>query len=139
MFLSDNPVDFNFNPRSHEGSDVYGKNRFFVKKDFNPRSHEGSDRSNCEPVIDLLISIHAPTRGATVLCFCVVVELDISIHAPTRGATKDVHRLQCLCYISIHAPTRGATLFIMYVATPERNFNPRSHEGSDPSACRSGS
>ena len=34
-------------------------------KDFNPRSHERSDRNN-EPIrLDSLISIHAPTRGAT--------------------------------------------------------------------------
>ena len=80
----------------------------------------------------VIISIHAPTRGATTCmgrrahkckfqfthlhevrprfsfnCSCNSI---ISIHAPTRGATN----LLCVCeqchYISIHAPTRGATL-----------------------------
>ena len=57
-------------------------------KNFNPRSHEGSDD---EKFILMRrtqdISIHAPTRGAT-LCQgnCTLVQ-EISIHAPTRGAT----------------------------------------------------
>ena len=34
-----------------------------------------------------VISIHAPTRGATYDCSCDIVEITISIHAPTRGAT----------------------------------------------------
>ena len=101
---------FDFNPRSHEGSDQYFHScssflfRFqstlprgerltdFVEypfdKYFNPRSHEGSDC--CYPprlCFCIIISIHAPTRGATVfrLYFCDTTR--ISIHAPTRGAT----------------------------------------------------
>ncbi len=34
------------------------------------------------------ISIHAPTRGATLTDLGYEVEFKISIHAPTRGATK---------------------------------------------------
>ena len=65
------------------------------------------------------------------LCFCVVVEIDISIHAPTRGATKCKH-YRCLPkYISIHAPTRGATGPTSQVREGKDDFNPRSHEGSD--------
>ena len=33
--------------------------------DFNPRSHEGSDVSTCRAFFPWYISIHAPTRGAT--------------------------------------------------------------------------
>ena len=33
----------------------------------------------------------------------------ISIHAPTRGATEWFRTLHKLAKISIHAPTRGAT------------------------------
>ena len=33
----------------------------------------------------------------------------ISIHAPTRGATEDAEKLGGNLPISIHAPTRGAT------------------------------
>ena len=35
----------------------------------------------------LVISIHAPTRGATVFALDIMKDFDISIHAPTRGAT----------------------------------------------------
>ena len=33
--------------------------------DFNPRSHEGSDCGSLAMWVFILISIHAPTRGAT--------------------------------------------------------------------------
>ena len=55
----------------------------------------------------------------------------ISIHAPTRGATYDCSFGVEQASISIHAPTRGATLkhkehmFFIY------NFNPRSYKRSD--------
>ena len=35
--------------------------------DFNPRSHEGSDEVQDMEKVENTISIHAPTRGATVL------------------------------------------------------------------------
>ena len=58
---------------------------------------------------DGVISIHAPTRGATTCIASTDKITVISIHAPTRGATdRRVFRLN-LTQISIHAPTRGAT------------------------------
>ena len=55
----------------------------------------------------------------------------ISIHAPTRGAT--VGDAICLyeLIISIHAPTRGATSYTGGYGGSVTDFNPRSHEGSD--------
>ena len=55
----------------------------------------------------------------------------ISIHAPTRGATIDVLQTYWFDIISIHAPTRGATLYTYPYNFNEVNFNPRSHERSD--------
>ena len=100
------------------------------------------------------ISIHAPTRGATKQNCSYGPYCKISIHAPTRGATDVLvrsaltfvfqstlprgERLRILGFqpevitISIHAPTRGATLFQFVYRAGKRNFNPRSHEGSDP-------
>ena len=56
-----------FNPRSHKGSDRNGlhilENPFY----FNPRSHKGSDAFPLNLVQNIQISIHAPTRGATVM------------------------------------------------------------------------
>ena len=79
----------------------------------------------------MVISIHAPTRGATGMTISIDGEYVISIHAPTRGATRPYHRrarnphhfnprahegrdqmavkVYSARIISIHAPTRGAT------------------------------
>ena len=57
---------FCFNPRSHEGSDLLQTVRLRTAIRFNPRSHEGSDGGLYEAVCKLLVSIHAPTRGATI-------------------------------------------------------------------------
>ena len=37
------------------------------RKNFNPRSHERSDKAGINGVIRIIISIHAPTRGATAI------------------------------------------------------------------------
>ena len=101
----------------------------------------------------LVISIHAPTRGATGqhdrfhflfrfqstlprgerLLYVVNPNgyTAISIHAPTRGATRRASCGSAIRFISIHAPTRGATSTIANVLTGHFDFNPRSHEGSD--------
>ena len=55
----------------------------------------------------------------------------ISIHAPTRGATMDRPQSLSFCAISIHAPTRGATRADIDAALSTQDFNPRSHKGSD--------
>ena len=55
-----------FNPRSHEGSDAAVDALDYLKANFNPRSHEGSDDKRFYKKEFQHISIHAPTRGATV-------------------------------------------------------------------------
>ena len=59
-------AELNFNPRSHERSDSAGAGQVCSSYDFNPRSHERSDRRGNQLCYRLYISIHAPTRGATV-------------------------------------------------------------------------
>ena len=54
-----------FNPRSHEGSDLFVNPIQSLLHYFNPRSHEGSDDYEAVEIIETYISIHAPTRGAT--------------------------------------------------------------------------
>ena len=77
------------------------------------------------------ISIHAPTRGATGGKDIIGGASEISIHAPTRGATLTDLGYEVQFKISIHAPTRGATVFSFLLKDAEKDFNPRSHEGSD--------
>ena len=55
-----------FNPRSHAGSDGRCYTEVGKYKYFNPRSHAGSDLVLLLPFFHLEISIHAPTRGATI-------------------------------------------------------------------------
>ena len=81
---------------------------------FNPRSHTGSDAYFAAETGNTLVSIHAPTRGATFSslapwcsssCFnprshtgsdngfaIVITDRVVSIHAPTRGATRQSMR-----------------------------------------------
>ena len=78
-------------------------------QDFNPRSREGSDYDDATPDDELVISIHAPVKGAT-------------------RADRDI----CLIpRISIHAPVKGATSIRQLAVCLELDFNPRSREGSD--------
>ena len=59
-------ADNNFNPRSHERSDITIAQRFANQSYFNPRSHERSDEKvRIISKDEYEISIHAPTRGAT--------------------------------------------------------------------------
>ena len=76
---------------------------------------QGERRSSVRPVnVSSPISIHAPTRGATLEKNVVAALAAISIHAPTRGATGSISPGAWFPPISIHAPTRGAT-FAPYV------------------------
>ena len=54
---------------------------------FNPRSREGSDVYGFEVVYMMDISIHAPAKGATRFARNTGANLFISIHAPAKGAT----------------------------------------------------
>ena len=61
----------------------------------------------------------------------------ISIHAPTKGATFAIAWSILLICISIHAPTKGATIKFLVSVCVYLYFNPRSHEGSDATLVRS--
>ena len=99
-----------FNPRSHKGSDYASEGSGFSVTGFNPRSHEGSDSSRSSSSLSIYL---------------------VSIHAPTRGATPTILRFKCHLVVSIHAPTRGATFLLRKLFHNPAGFNPRSHEGSD--------
>src|SRR5690606_37574166 len=77
---------------------------------FNPRAHAGRDLlSRCRHTQAGSVSIHAPTRGATI--FTIARVRDWGSFNPRAHAGRDMdtaHTLFCLL-VSIHAPTRGAT------------------------------
>ena len=78
------------------------------------------------------ISIHAPTRGATIAGvnnYYAAIQFQSTL---PRGERLCGGRLQRpVAGISIHAPTRGATPPSEKFLSNKAYFNPRSHEGSD--------
>ena len=79
-------------------------------RSFNPRTHTGCDKGQ---------TVH-PTKL-----------LEVSIHAPTRGATIGGFNGMAFPEVSIHAPTRGATKRLLLILLVHRRFNPRTHTGCD--------
>ena len=101
---------------------------------------------------EMLVSIHAPTRGATCKITNKVFKNKVSIHAPTRGAT--LNGLLCrfcarfqsthphgvrLFNIIYHTHNRtfqsthphGVRLEVGKVIINKTSFNPRTHTGCD--------
>ncbi len=124
-----------------------------IFQDFNPRSYKRSDEMLLRIRTTVWISIHAPTRGATVVGSLKAVQLHIiSIHAPTRGATghnmANVVRLVFQSTLlqeerrSEYPPIIHIPLFQSTLLQEERrlslepgnqipDFNPRSYKRSD--------
>ena len=98
-----------FNPRSHMGSDNILVVSVRLQLSFNPRSHMGSDPSKTSAALQLFVSIHAPTWGAT-------------------------HSRKSLCLRSQCFNPRshmGSDGDIFQLLSHIDSFNPRSHMGSD--------
>ena len=142
-----------FNPRSHKGSDPLGQPCFQCQK-FQSTLPQGERRmyTDNRPLPEVFQST-LPQGERPIVLGCRIEDLIISIHAPTRGATLDQQHL-CICVhnfnprshkgsdrqwsftamkipISIHAPTRGATISSLLLYFGGLHFNPRSHKGSD--------
>ena len=105
---------------------------FIFRRYFNPRSHEGSDILKLSFAPCAAISIHAPTRGATIKSLkkiCQLRNFNPRSHEGSDGLPGQ--RPDESNVISIHAPTRGATGTHPRNTCHQNYFNPRSHEGSD--------
>ena len=118
---------------------------------FNPRSHMGSDLTTQKWLYNGVVSIHAPTWGATFILFSFLF-LNVFQSTLPHGERLLEVRVKHKCSVSIHAPTWGATVDILTSGTFELfqstlphgerlprtcrtrsiiGFNPRSHMGSD--------
>ena len=77
---------------------------------FNPRTHTGCDVTIGYKIDKILVSIHAPTRGATRAHSFQSYD-STSFNPRTHTGCDHVLPSPCLevIYVSIHAPTRGAT------------------------------
>ena len=120
---------------------------------FNPRAREGRDalRYICRE-LSILVSIHAPARGATNLCNSITPliccfnpraregrdvlyalkrqEARVSIHAPARGATLQDVLLDGASVFQSTRP-RGARHHGRCQQATNTRFNPRAREGRD--------
>ena len=127
-------VMYNFNPRSHEGSDEREFIDFDLDHDFNPRSHEGSDSAiRVTTKSTILFQSTLPRRERQCHPRYDKIHNIISIHAPTKGATSSVALwtirtmyFNPRSHEGSDVTSPSAQLFLLY-------FNPRSHEGSDDS------
>ena len=98
---------------------------------FNPRSHKGSDEDFIDLAERLVISIHAPTRGATPIISVSKCEDVISIHAPTRGATRPKGIAERAKLFQSTLPQGERRWGLPFISPMYTDFNPRSHKGSD--------
>ena len=101
----------NFNPRSHEGSDLR-QSASTCQKSFQSTLPRG-ERQAADSIQARkgIISIHAPTRGATKQ-----YRAKTNVNAKFQSTLPRGERLPVqinilpALFISIHAPTRGATI-----------------------------
>ena len=121
-----------FNSRAHGGRDPAAEVALADIAGFNSRAHGGRDLYRHPPAVRGLVSIHAPTGGATrVLDDGRLVRL-VSIHAPTGGATSLAFATAFSAAFQFTRPRRARLAvhvrFDLYVG-----FNSRAHGGRDSS------
>ena len=121
-----------FNPRTHTGCDSCWSARAAIATGFNPRTHTGCDAVTKveKPPARWFQSTHPHGVRHAADALSQLGTL-VSIHAPTRGATADTLLGVADCKVSIHAPTRGATSRTSKSKLPLPCFNPRTHTGCD--------
>ena len=124
------PLDFN--PRSHEGSDyrfLKGSRSGYY---FNPRSHEGSDdRVQCILCAITQFQSTLPRGERQCRLKYEIEQAEISIHAPTRGATLFYTFAAHILGFQSTLPRGERPVSGSHTKPSGENFNPRSHEGSD--------
>ena len=125
-------VAANFNPRSHERSDSASISCSPYSTYFNPRSHERSDRNWALTDSESIISIHAPTRGATLLCEISNPLLAFQSTLPREERRSKASLIAFFSYFNPRSHERSDLSLFCRCATLD-NFNPRSHERSDQS------
>ena len=146
-----------FNPRSYKRSDNCNTSHFMRNIQFQSTLLQEERLTSFERNWEALrISIHAPTRGATVIILkdLVMYQFQSTLLQEERHSQMYFlysgmnfnprsykrsdsfsNSFSMLLFISIHAPTRGATNQAWIRAFGNSYFNPRSYKRSDPAAC----
>ena len=113
------------------GCDLTISDFFSTLTSFNPRTHMGCDMRKATRRLPRIVSIHAPTWGATRIDGCMKADGKVSIHAPTWGATMfRLKLLEGMRFQSTHPhgvrPDKTKAKLIEF-----GRFNPRTHMGCD--------
>ena len=119
-----------FNPRAREGRDPPHLPKSISDDGFNPRAREGRDL--VLPIVwtQMLVSIHAPARGATTYHLCQQTYHVFQSTRP-RGARP---KLYCKTIVIVRFNPRareGRDLTLYYIDRQLIGFNPRAREGRD--------
>ena len=119
-----------FNPRTHVGCDLRRRIIRLDSINFNPRTHVECDDNNIRGSKTMLISIHAPTWGATRPLDERIAEFIFQSTHP-RGVRH--HNAILDGYMSRFQSThpRGVRLTTTPMTSPPSDFNPRTHVGCD--------
>ena len=98
--------------------------------DFNPRSREGSDQEGIISTTKILISIHAPARGATRQYGIDGFSLEFQSTLPRGERLESDHEVFNLFYFNPRS-REGSDFMLLATMVRLFDFNPRSREGSD--------
>ena len=124
-----------FNPRTHEGCDAKYRNDTALHCGFQSTHPRGVRLTTLQSSSVLAsVSIHAPTRGATlVLRLRVFMILFQSTHP--RGVRLKIFEISLLPNMFQSTHPRGVRLLKLLLLLLLICFNPRTHEGCD--SCKS--
>ena len=145
-------ADYYFNPRSHERSDDASMQALSTAFEFqstlpreerrvvlcslkpiynfNPRSHERSDSLKLNRSADSIISIHAPTRGATAASVMREESSQFQSTLPREERLLELALILIACVFHSTLPREERQTPTAYFHS-RPYFNPRSHERSD--------
>ena len=119
-----------FNPRARVGRDDILAGYGTEYTDFNPRARVGRDIPEDIVATRIMISIHAPAWGATIVIGDFFKTRRISIHAPAWGATQPQEGELLHAEFQSTRP-RGARQIVRKLSRSGVNFNPRARVGRD--------
>ena len=105
---------------------------------FNPRPRAGGDHAAVGYMATIVVSIHAPARGATRPARMIDGRIMMFQSTPPRGGRPaiGIRSLDRVVHVSIHAPARGATVESRDGRhSAHACFNPRPRAGGDHRPC----
>ena len=98
---------------------------------FNPRARRGRDAGSMIYRSSLLVSIHAPAGGATLMKRKRRTRRKFQSTRPQGARLHTPYSPLPTTFVSIHAPAGGATAVAKLSVVSSKSFNPRARRGRD--------